>query len=309
MAAALRPAPAPSDRGSGARRWPGHWSRTCAAASSADAFSRGRYATDASIYQIMPLAVAFPRDADDVAAALAIAAEHDVPVIARGGGTSQNGQPIGAGLVLDFSRHFNGLVALDPDALTAEVRPGMVLERLNAPAAPARPVLPGGALDRQPLHPRRHGRQQLLRRPLARLRQDGRQRPRHRRPAGRRHAHPLRRRDPPEHPRPRRAACCALAEAERAEIDGAVPARAAPGRRLQPRRAAARPSRTSRSCWSAPRARSRSRPRSRLRLSPLPAHRVDGRLPLPELPRRAGDDAAPRGAGPDRGRARRPATS
>ena len=103
---------------------------------SADAFSRGRYATDASIYQIMPLAVAFPRDADDVAAALAIAAEHDVPVIARGGGTSQNGQPIGAGLVLDFSRHFNGLVALDSDALTAEVRPGMVLERLNARLRP-----------------------------------------------------------------------------------------------------------------------------------------------------------------------------
>jgi FAD/FMN-containing dehydrogenase/Fe-S oxidoreductase len=98
----------------------------------ADRFSRGRYATDASIYQIMPLAVAYPRHDADVAAALTVAAEHDVPVIARGGGTSQNGQPLGAGLVLDFSRHFNDLVALDPEARTVTVRPGMVLERLNA---------------------------------------------------------------------------------------------------------------------------------------------------------------------------------
>jgi FAD/FMN-containing dehydrogenase len=66
-----------------------------------------------------------------VRAALQVAAEHGVPVIARGGGTSQNGQPIGDGLVLDFSRHFNDLIALDAEAQTAEVRPGMVLERLN----------------------------------------------------------------------------------------------------------------------------------------------------------------------------------
>jgi FAD/FMN-containing dehydrogenase/Fe-S oxidoreductase len=98
----------------------------------ADRFNRGRYATDASIYQIMPLAVAYPRHDADVAAALAVAAEHGVPVIARGGGTSQNGQPLGAGLVLDFSRHFNDLVAVDTVARTVTVRPGMVLERLNA---------------------------------------------------------------------------------------------------------------------------------------------------------------------------------
>ncbi|HVL71902.1 MAG TPA: FAD-binding oxidoreductase, partial [Beijerinckiaceae bacterium] len=96
-----------------------------------DAFTRGRYATDASIYQIMPIGVAFPRDTADVAAALTIAREEGVPVIARGGGTSQNGQPIGPGLVLDFSRHFNGMVAYDPAARTATVRPGMVLEHLN----------------------------------------------------------------------------------------------------------------------------------------------------------------------------------
>jgi hypothetical protein len=62
-----------------------------------DAATRGRYATDASIYQIVPAGVVFPRTDADVAATLAIAAEEGVPVVARGGGTSQNGQPIGAG--------------------------------------------------------------------------------------------------------------------------------------------------------------------------------------------------------------------
>jgi len=100
----------------------------------ADPFTRGRYATDASIYQIMPLAVAFPRDAGDVAAALAVAREEGVPVIARGGGTSQNGQPIGAGLILDFSRHFNAIGEVDTEALRVAVAPGAVLERVNAKA-------------------------------------------------------------------------------------------------------------------------------------------------------------------------------
>ena len=99
-----------------------------------DAFTRGRYANDASIYQIMPAGVAFPRSDADVQAALTIAAEHGTPVIARGAGTSQNGQPIGAGLILDFSLHLNGLVAFDAEARTAVVRPGMVLEHLNARA-------------------------------------------------------------------------------------------------------------------------------------------------------------------------------
>lgn len=96
-----------------------------------DAFARGRYATDASIYQIMPRAVAFPRHEDDIAAALNIAAEHGVPVIARGGGTSQNGQPIGNGLILDMSRHFDGITDYDPQARTVRVRPGTVLSTLN----------------------------------------------------------------------------------------------------------------------------------------------------------------------------------
>ncbi|GJD57057.1 FAD-binding and (Fe-S)-binding domain-containing protein [Methylobacterium dankookense] len=97
-----------------------------------DAFSRGRYSTDASIYQIMPTGIVLPQDAEDVAACLAIAGEQGVPVVMRGGGTSQNGQPIGAGLILDCSRHFNRIRAYDPEAGTVTVEPGIVLERLNA---------------------------------------------------------------------------------------------------------------------------------------------------------------------------------
>ncbi|WP_375408926.1 FAD-binding and (Fe-S)-binding domain-containing protein [uncultured Methylobacterium sp.] len=96
-----------------------------------DAFTRGRYANDASIYQIMPAGVVFPKSAADIAATLTIAAEHDVPVILRGGGTSQNGQPIGRGLVVDCSRHLDGIIAYDAEAGTVTVEPGMVLERLN----------------------------------------------------------------------------------------------------------------------------------------------------------------------------------
>jgi FAD/FMN-containing dehydrogenase/Fe-S oxidoreductase len=97
-----------------------------------DAFTRGRYATDASIYQIMPAGVIFPKSREDVAAALGLAREAGVPVIARGGGTSQNGQPIGSGLVLDFSRHLGTVEEYDPEAATAKVQPGLVLEHLNA---------------------------------------------------------------------------------------------------------------------------------------------------------------------------------
>ncbi len=96
-----------------------------------DAFTRGRYATDASIYQIIPQAVVYPQHADDVAATLAIAKDRGVPVIMRGGGTSQNGQPIGHGIVVDCSRAFNQTLAYDPAAQTVTVQPGMILETLN----------------------------------------------------------------------------------------------------------------------------------------------------------------------------------
>lgn len=102
-----------------------------------DAFTRGRYATDASIYQIMPAGVVFPKSVADVEAALTLAREAGVPVIARGAGTSQNGQPIGSGLVIDFSRHFNAVLENtvpeeDGGAGVVTVRPGIVLEHLNA---------------------------------------------------------------------------------------------------------------------------------------------------------------------------------
>jgi FAD/FMN-containing dehydrogenase/Fe-S oxidoreductase len=97
-----------------------------------DAFTRGRYATDASIYQIMPLGVVFPKGTDDLEATLKIAREEGVAVIPRGAGTSQNGQPIGEGLVVDFSRHLAEVRSYDPAERTVTVAPGIVLERLNA---------------------------------------------------------------------------------------------------------------------------------------------------------------------------------
>ncbi len=102
-----------------------------------DAFTRGRYATDASIYQVMPAGVVFPKSKADVAAILEIARAHATPVIARGAGTSQNGQPIGRGLIVDFSRHLDHVLAFDATAGTISVEPGVVLERLNARVRPA----------------------------------------------------------------------------------------------------------------------------------------------------------------------------
>ncbi len=101
-----------------------------------DPVSRGQYATDASIYQIEPIGVVVPRDADDVAAAIAIAAEEGVPLLPRGGGTSQCGQTVGEALVLDCSKHMNRMVALDAGNRRAVVQPGLVLDRLNAQLRP-----------------------------------------------------------------------------------------------------------------------------------------------------------------------------
>ena len=96
-----------------------------------DAASRGRYSTDASIYQIVPQGVVLPRSIADVEAALAIAREEGVSVIARGGGTSQAGQTVGRGLVIDNSKYLDKLGDFDPDARTAWVEPGIVLDDLN----------------------------------------------------------------------------------------------------------------------------------------------------------------------------------
>ncbi|MFE0370681.1 FAD-binding and (Fe-S)-binding domain-containing protein [Streptomyces tendae] len=101
-----------------------------------DTTSRALTTMDASNYRRVPLGVVAPRDADDVAAVLEVCREHAVPVVARGGGTSIAGQATGTGVVLDFTRHMNRLVGIDPQARTAVVQPGLVLDRLQDAAAP-----------------------------------------------------------------------------------------------------------------------------------------------------------------------------
>ncbi|TLX58349.1 FAD-binding oxidoreductase [Stutzerimonas nosocomialis] len=96
-----------------------------------DAASRGRYSTDASIYQVMPVGVVIPRHQDDLQVALDIAREARVPLLARGGGTSQCGQTVGDALVVDTSRWLNQVVEFDLEARTVVVEPGMVLDDLN----------------------------------------------------------------------------------------------------------------------------------------------------------------------------------
>ncbi|MER5433114.1 FAD-binding and (Fe-S)-binding domain-containing protein [Streptomyces sp. NPDC002588] len=101
-----------------------------------DVTSRALMTMDASNYRRVPLGVVAPRDADDVAAVLEVCRSHGVPVVARGGGTSIAGQATGVGVVLDFTRHMNRVLALDPEARTAVVQPGLVLDRLQEAAAP-----------------------------------------------------------------------------------------------------------------------------------------------------------------------------
>ncbi|MEO8713640.1 MAG: FAD-linked oxidase C-terminal domain-containing protein, partial [Acetobacteraceae bacterium] len=101
-----------------------------------DVASRGRYATDASIYQVEPIGVVVPDTIEDVAATLAVAREAGVPVLARGGGTSQCGQTVNRAIILDFSKHLRRVLAIDPDARTALVEPGIVLGQLNAALRP-----------------------------------------------------------------------------------------------------------------------------------------------------------------------------
>nr|QIY96656.1 FAD-binding oxidoreductase [Streptomyces sp. S1D4-11] len=101
-----------------------------------DVTARALTTMDASNYRRVPLGVVRPRDADDVAAALSVCRAHGVPVVPRGGGTSIAGQATGTGVVLDLTRHMNRIVALDPEARTAVVQPGVVLDRLQEAAAP-----------------------------------------------------------------------------------------------------------------------------------------------------------------------------
>ena len=97
-----------------------------------DRGTRGRYATDASIYQIEPIGVLVPKSVDDVVQAMAICRELNVPILPRGAGTSQCGQTVGAALVIDNSKYLNRVLAFDKERMTVTVEPGIVLDHLNA---------------------------------------------------------------------------------------------------------------------------------------------------------------------------------
>jgi FAD/FMN-containing dehydrogenase/Fe-S oxidoreductase len=96
---------------------------------------RAEYSSDASNYRVLPCVVAFPRHADEAAAALDVARRAGVPLTSRGGGTSIAGNSVGSGIVLDFSRHMNRVRAVDPEARTAVVEPGTILDHITVAAA------------------------------------------------------------------------------------------------------------------------------------------------------------------------------
>ena len=97
-----------------------------------DRFSRGRYSTDASVYQIEPIGVVIARHEQDIRRTIDIARQEGLPVLARGGGTSQCGQTVGEAIVVDLSKHLNKLLEFDAESRTAWVEPGIVLDQLNA---------------------------------------------------------------------------------------------------------------------------------------------------------------------------------
>ena len=101
-----------------------------------DAASRGRYSTDASIYQVDPVGVVLPKTEQDARIAMQIAVEEGIPILARGAGSSQCGQAVGAALLIDNSKYLNHVVSVDRERATAVVEPGVVLDALNAQLRP-----------------------------------------------------------------------------------------------------------------------------------------------------------------------------
>ncbi|HYC63708.1 MAG TPA: FAD-dependent oxidoreductase, partial [Reyranellaceae bacterium] len=97
-----------------------------------DAATRGRYATDASIYQVDPIGVVVPRDDDDLKAIVDVARDRGVPLLPRGAGSSQCGQTVGEALVVDFSKHLRDIVSFDKRRAEVTLQPGVVLDQLNA---------------------------------------------------------------------------------------------------------------------------------------------------------------------------------
>ena len=101
-----------------------------------DRMTRALYATDASIYQMDPVGVVFPMDVEDVVNTVTFSAAHGVPVLPRGGGTGLAGQTVNHAIVMDFSRHMNRLIEMNPEEGWAWVEPGIVLDQLTALGAP-----------------------------------------------------------------------------------------------------------------------------------------------------------------------------
>ena len=119
-------------------------------------------------------ASSLPRSREDLIRIVRICAEHRCSLTMRGGGTSQAGQAIGAGVIVDTSKYLNRVLELNAGERWARVEPGIVLDELNAAAQGARTAIRTRHLDRQPRHGRRHDGQQFERRALGPLRQDDR---------------------------------------------------------------------------------------------------------------------------------------
>ena len=101
-----------------------------------DHFTRGRYATDASHYQVMPVGIVAPRTIEEATRAIAIAKEEGVSVLPRGGGTSQAGQTVNSTLVVDCSKYLDRVIELDVPGKRCVVEPGIVLDELNRALKP-----------------------------------------------------------------------------------------------------------------------------------------------------------------------------
>lgn len=138
-----------------------------------DLYTRVLYSTDASLYQVMPHAVVIPRTIEDVIAAVALAAEYGLPVLPRGAGTSLAGQAVNEALIIDFTRHLDAIVEINPDERWVRVQPGVVVDDLNASLRPAQLAIRPRSGQQRPLDRRRDGRQQRHRQPLPALWHDG----------------------------------------------------------------------------------------------------------------------------------------
>ena len=128
------------------------------------------FASDASIYEIKPLAVVRPRSTADVAACVQYAAENRIPVHARGAGTGVAGASLGAGLIVDFSAYLRRVVRIDGPRV--RVQPGVVHERLNAQLPEARPAFGAGPRGQQRHHDRQHDLHRRSGQPLVEVRLD-----------------------------------------------------------------------------------------------------------------------------------------